>query len=92
VRPARPQTSTPKQTDEVELDPFHGAIVDEVCASDAGRVAFGEVIFLRRAVEHEFCHPAGPCWTWPAWVIVRAVRPGVRIREPLSAGWVEVAS
>jgi hypothetical protein len=80
-------TTTPKQSDQVELDPFHGAIVDEVCATDAGRVAAGETILIRLAIGHEFCMPGAPCWTWPAWVIVRAIAPGVRIREPLAANW-----
>jgi hypothetical protein len=86
-RPSANDSTTTYQSDQVELDPFHAAIVDEVCAADAGRIAAGELIALRPAVAHEFCMPGGPCWQWPAWVIVRAVVPGVRIREPLAAGW-----
>lgn len=79
-------------TDALELDPFHGAVVDEVCATDAGRADAGELIWLRPATAHEFCYPGGPCWTWPAWVIVRALGRGVRLREPLPADWLEAAS
>jgi hypothetical protein len=86
-----PQRSTLEQSDQVVLDPFHGAIVDGVCASDSGRAAAGEVTWLRPAVDHEFCMPDGPCWTWPAWVVVRALGPGIRIREPLAADWAGVS-
>lgn len=92
MQPPRPDsTTTPRQSDQVVLDPFHAAIVDAICASDAGRAALGELIWLRRATEHEFCMPGSPCWSWPTQVIVRVIGSGVRIRQPLPAGWLDAA-
>lgn len=85
---ARPTDSTTtRQSDEVELDPFHGAVVDEVSASDAGRAALGEILWLRRAEPHELCMPGAPCLTWPAWVVVKVIAPGLRMRRALPADW-----
>ena len=67
---ARPtDDTTTRQSDEVVLDRFHAAVVDQVCATDAGRAADGERCWMRRAPPHELCMPGGPCWTWPAWVL-----------------------
>jgi hypothetical protein len=66
------------------LDPWHAAVVDAACSSDAARVAAGEPTFLRLAIPHEMCEP-GQCRTWPTMVIVTAIADGIRTRQPFAA-------
>ncbi len=72
----------PHPPESYPLDPWHGAIVDAVSASDAERVAKAGHGFVRLAVDHEMCPPGGPCMTWPAVVTVVPLAPGVRMRVP----------
>lgn len=73
--------------DDTTLDPWHAAVVDDVCAEDAARVAAGEQQFVRFAIDHELCVP-GACALWPdgTLIVVTAHGDGIRSRIPLMLG------
>jgi len=68
-----------------ELDALHLSAVEATCDADRERMASGERQFKRRAIAHEFCLPGELCWSWPVLVLVTAVAPGIRTREPIRA-------
>lgn len=73
--------------DDTTLDPWHAAVVDDVCTEDAARVAAGEQQFVRFAIDHELCLP-GACGPLPAGtlIVVTAHGDGIRSRIPLTLG------
>ncbi len=78
----RPGVAPGRGDRPAELDPWHAAVVEAQMKLDAARVSAGESQFIRLFTSHELC--VGACLVnEPTLVVVTAIAPGVRTRQPV---------